>query len=865
MNVRAPRTRAAALFVSASGAAGLALSPPSAPAETDAEKFPGQPSVENVSPRGWHRGAEVELAIVGRGLFAPKDLLFYRPGIEVLSVAEADTRPMDDRERYDYRRRKQDEARRAKEEFDAEALVYPPKESKPGERVVAKLRIAADAEPGEYPFRLHARGGMGSLMTFWVGSLPTVAEDEPATRGGENEAAEDAQEVALGSTVNGAIAPYDKDVFKVRASAGQRITAEVEAVRLAISERNEYLDLQLTLRDAGGAVLATADDSDLFLEDPYLSAVAPADGDYFITAEESVPTGSSRGPVYRLHLHDGPRPAALFPPGGRPGERLKSRALAADGTELGEFELKLPEAPGAHAARLADGAPSGTPVRVFDGTNVIEAEPNGAPDNATGAGASAPVALNGILAEDGDLDIFRVRLDGGKRYTVQLFGAALGSPIDARMWIAPADRPDKRQRSDDCGEEELGVAMAESVRDRLDPAMTFEPDAGGDYLIGVENGRGTGAPHAVYRVEIAEASTGVLTAIVPRRNNEPRYGNRVQVFPGGRFNAVVALSDAFGSEAEGEFELVADGLPAGVTLKAPRFSSANTRLPVVFEAAPGAEPEAALVELRARPAGGGGALPGGFRSTVPFNGAGGNRYLYHVFLDKLAVGVVEGAPFTVEVDAPKAALTQDGELPIQVRVERRPGFEGSIEIDAPWLPPNCGRSSPIVLRSDETEAQFIVGARRNTPPEDYQLALTAITREGDRRTGDRVYFASTPLVPLRVVEPYLSARMPRVAVEIGKTSEFTVTLEPITEFEGRAKAVLDRLPDGIEMVGGPVEFSPGDTELNFTVRATDAALTGTYRGMRLELEFTDKGQAVTQISGYGTLRVDAKRGKVAAQ
>jgi hypothetical protein len=97
-------------------------------------------------------------------------------------------------------------------------------------------------------------------------------------------------------------------------------------------------------------------------------------------------------------------------------------------------------------------------------------------------------------------------------------------------------------------------------------------------------------------------------------------------------------------------------------------------------------------------------------------------------------------------------------------------------------------------------------------------------------------------------------------VEIGKTAKFTAKLEHLNEFKGKATAKLGRLPNGIEMVGGPIVIKPDQEEITFTVRATDTALTGSYRGMFCALEFTDQGETVSQRSGSGTLRIDAKRG-----
>ena len=554
-------------------------------------------------------------------------------------------------------------------------------------------------------------------------------------------------------------------------------------------------------------------------------------------------------------------PAMLYPAGGRPGEKLQVQAIE-PGQRPVERSLAIPggATPRTVGVFADPGSPSPNLLRVFPGANTLEREPNNTPEQANAAAGPVPLAVNGILAGAGDTDLFKFRAEEGKRYKVQLFSSALGSSLDARMWIAPADRPNNRRKFEDCGEEHLDRVMVRSHRDQLDPATVFEARSDGDYLLGVEDSRGQGGETSVYRVEISEAEPAVLAYLGALRDNEHRRRNRVQVSPGNRYSTVIALRNGFGSETEGEFELVAEGLPAGVTMNAPTFTSAETRLPVVFEASRGAKLDAALVDLFARPKGGGERLPGGFRNTVGANSAGGNAYLHYTYLDKLAVAVIEDVPFRIEVERPKAGVTQDGELAIKVKVHRKPGFDAPLEISTDWLPPNAGRSAALILDRGESDGEYLIAARRNTPPEEYNLAITAQSRIGDRRTGDGLYFASSGFVPVRVQEPYLTARVGRTAVEVGKDGELVATLTHIKDFKGKATARLGRLPAGVELVGGPVTIKPGQAELRFKLRASDAALTGTFKGVYCALEFQENGQTVSQRSGYGTIRIDARRG-----
>ena len=92
----------------------------------------------------------------------------------------------------------------------------------------------------------------------------------------------------------------------------------------------------------------------------------------------------------------------------------------------------------------------------------------------------------------------------------------------------------------------------------------------------------------------------------------------------------------------------------------------------------------------------------------------------------------------------------------------------------------------------------------------------------------------------------------------------TVKLNHLKPFEGKAKATLARLPRGVELVEPFREITAEDKEVTFTLKATDECLTGGYQGITLDLTVTEEGQAVRQLSGYGTLRIDAERGVKAA-
>ena len=117
-----------------------------------------------------------------------------------------------------------------------------------------------------------------------------VAEKEP------NGGFSTAQPVEAGKTVLGAISQsMDVDVFRFSGKKGETWVLEVEAQR-----RGSVLDAILTLHDAAGHIVATADDTESS-KDPSLRVTLPADGAYLISLIDAHNAGGATH-AYLLHV-----------------------------------------------------------------------------------------------------------------------------------------------------------------------------------------------------------------------------------------------------------------------------------------------------------------------------------------------------------------------------------------------------------------------------------------------------------------------------------------------------------------------------------------------------------------------------------
>ena len=800
--------------------------------------FAGTPRLARVSPPGGQVGSTVEVDCIGRALEQPREVLFYESGIAVESIQMVES---------------------------ITGTTGKPQAVDPGTHVRLKLKIAADCPLGAHGLRLVTAAGVSEYVRFFVGPFPAVEENEVTTK--RNDKREDALSVPVNSTVLGKINdPTDIDTFRVEFKKGQRISAEVEAARLGVDRG--IPDLFLAIYDPEGKKLAAADDSALHVQDPVLSILADRDGAYFIEVRHSTFNGT--GESYRLHLGTFSRPTAIYPSGGQLGEDLKVTILGDPKGPRNEI-AKLPAKPGDFAYVTAvDGvsAPSPNRLRVSPFPNVLEAEPNDQPEAmAASAFATLPVAFNGIIDKPGDIDCFLFRAKKGESYKFYAMASALGSPVDPVIWIKPLGGKSKAtiQRATESRPNQLGLPIAGGLnRDTHDPILDFTAPADGDYVLGVEDERGQGGSDFVYRVEVLPDDNAVFTYIAaePENQQQPQARQNITIAAGNRYAAQIAIFST-NRQYVGDLELVGVNLPKGVTLHAPKFTSGQTKVPVVFEAAEGMPPRAALIDLIVRPVDATAApLHSGYRQTMLMNAYGNNDYYLHSTIDKLALAVTESAPFHVVVEEPKSALVQNGEMALKFRIVREGDFDGPVSVQMEYKPTGISTSTPVTIPAGQTEGEYLLGAARNAAAGVHRVTLTAVTgvyRRKKTDTESRSYVASPPFA-ITIAEPHVEAKIPRSSVERGKTSTLVCKLNQLQPFEGKAAATLARLPRGVELVEPNREITSQDKEVTFTVRATAEALVGNYQGIVMDVTVTHNGQAVRQLSGSGILRIDAERG-----
>ena len=269
----------------------------------------------------------------------------------------------------------------------------------------------------------------------------------------------------------------------VEAKKGERISAEVEGLRLGISEFDPYV----AILDAKRFELGVSDDAALAWRDGFTSIIAPEDGKYIIQVRESAYAGQRR-----LSLSSARRE---FPAchgrdagGGKPGETLAVRWI---GDPAGETTttIKLPATFerefGIERQDDKGFSPYPNAFRLTPLGNVIEKEPND--DQAHATPFEAPMALNGVIGKAGDVDHFVFKATKGQVYDIHCYARRIRSPLDPVMYL---------------GKKGAGAMLGADDSVGPDSYFRFQAPEDAEYVVWLVDQLGKGGPDYAYRIEV---------------------------------------------------------------------------------------------------------------------------------------------------------------------------------------------------------------------------------------------------------------------------------------------------------------------------------------------------------------------------
>lgn len=737
-----------------------------------------EPNLGQISPTGVQRGTEVEMTFPGQRLADAKQLLFYSPGFEVKELTPTDT------------------------------------------SVKAKIAIAADCRLGIHAVRLAAASGISNLRTFTVGPLPELKEVEP------NNLFDQPQVVQMNVTISGTCANEDLDHYVVELKKGQRLNAEVEGLRLG----NVMFDPYVAILNSQRFELARSDDAALLFQDSICSIVAPEDGKYIVQVRESSFAGG--GAAYRLHIGSFPRPTAVYPAGGKPGEVIQAKWI---GDASGEFttSMTIPtstdDKPGVYAQDAQGISPSPNPVRVVDLNNALEVEPNN--DVATASpGGEAPIALNGIIDSAGDIDFHKFTAKKGQQFDVRVYARKpLRSPLDSVLVIYN-EKGAQITNNDDSG--------------GPDSYARVNIPADGTYLVSVRDHLNSGGPSYVYRVEISEIKPAIVIGLPEKVQYIP---TTLTVHRGNRMALMVNTQRV---NFAGDLALEAAKLPVGMTMEALPFAGGKTEVPVLFTAAADAAPSGALSNLTGKPTDPMQTAPGSFFQRTMLIRGNQNNDVWGHDSDRMAVSLADDSPFKIEAIQPKVPLVRNGSMELKVVATRAMGYTAPIAVKLLYNPNGVGSSVSAVIPENQTETLIPLTANANAAIGVSKIIVLAT----GPHNGGKVE-TSSGFIDLNVADQFFKFTLDKGVCEQGQEVDYVVKVEKLTDFPGEATCELVGLPNGATST--PVKFTKDTVDFEFKVTVAKDARPGKFTTLMTITKFQQDGETVTHTLGPGELRIDA--------
>lgn len=744
------------------------------------------PELRSVVPRGMQRGGEHTLTLQGVRLNDATEVFFYGSGITTKSIKVVDHK---------------------------------------------KLEVVVEVDPecrlGEHVLQVRCDQGISDFRSVFVGPYPTFSEKEP------NNDFASAEKVEINHTVTGKIRREDVDYFVVALKANQRMSVEVEAVRLGT-----FLDTLISVYDSAKNEIAVCDDTELFSQDGFLSVTAPSDGDYYVMIRDSA-YDSVNDAHYRLHIGDFDRPQMMFPAGGQSGKTLKTAMLerktsdSESAVQRPATDVQLPELNEASPSELLEvigDGPSPLPLRVSAFENFNRADDAKNLRFKDAQEVSTPIAINGRFATARQQHFYKFTAKKNQKLAIDVFAKRIGSPLDPIINVF-----DEKNKS---------LMGNDDTTVRPDSFVVFDPPADGTYTLRVIDYFNRGGIDMIYRVEIAPVKP-LLTLTVKRNDRYSQRRMAMAIPQGGRFAAVfTAKKEHFSSDVELQF----DGLPEGVTATMHPLNKRAKEMPVVFEATQDAAIKLETVTVSAtakkeaakskeagegkdaKPEPKGPVFDTEFTLTSLDSRANPNNFIYHpTVVDKLAVGVIKKLPFSITVEPLKAPLVRNGSAKVKVIAHRDEGFKEKIRLQFPYRPVGVGTTHQIEMKEDQTEIEYPINANNGAQLGQWPFYVIANANVSGPA------WSSSQLETVSVEEPFVATTSKRTVGARNETVKVVCQIEKLREFSGEAKAVLRSLPPHVS-VAGPVMFDKSAEKIEFELKTSDKTPFGQHKSIFVEVE-----------------------------
>ena len=739
-------------------------------------------------PAGGQAGTECHLSIYGSGLDKFIDILFYEAGVDLVEVVE-----------------------------------------KTDKKLKLKLKIIKNADLGPRLYRLLNEDGLSDVRIFSISQFPNYFEIEKIKAKEKifNNDRKTAELVKKNSTICGSILNGDLDYYGIELEKGERLSCEIEAMRLA----NRFFDPHLSLFDEQGTELVANDDNTLLRQDSYLEYVAPSQGKYFLLVRDSEYAGNYAA-NYRLHVGDFPRPVMSYPAVIKNDEVTKLQYILASQEKVTQ-QLDAVKLLGKQQISFKQGGQaSPSPIHILSNKNksVLELEPNNEKKQATKF-ESMPINLNGVIEKKGDVDWWAVKLEAKKDYVFKLEARSLRSPLDGVLEIYNEKGKVLKKQDDTRG---------------FDPKITLKSNEAGWYYIRIFDHLRRGALNFVYALTI-ELKAPTLALNLPPKRDRTQEGQTINLIQGSRMLCLLSVNR---DGASGKEQIQFKNLPKGVTAKLIKVPDGLGQLPILFEAKADAKVAPYFIEPRIS---NDKKIQGSFGQRVSLVNGGNNKVFEHHDLSKLALGLLPKAPYSFQVESLTKSLPRYGNRNLLIKLKRDEGFDAEVHIKLAYKSKGFTGLDQVKIPKGKNEVSYNVSIGGDAALGKWPIVFFANTNHNKL-----VYSMASEPHFIDVSEQFFSVKSGQCTVKRSQKRDLTVTLQHLRAFDKQAKAELKGLPQGI--VVKELSIDKATQELKFELEVGAKVRPGTYKDLYVSFDFeADKVQLNQNIRTGGIFRVSAPK------
>ena len=811
------------------------------------------PKLNFVSPLGGKPGTTVEVTFGGVDCEQPESLWFSHPGIKGAPVIPEP--PKVDP--------KKDMKKDAKKDAKKDPLP------------ITKFNVAIDkgVPAGHYDVRLVGSHGISNPRVFVVSDTEEIAEKEP------NNEPEQAQKIAVGQTINGAIsAPTDVDYFEFTAKAGQRILFHAATASL-----DSKLHPEMRIFDVAGHQIAYS--RPLPYQDGLLDFTAPADATYWLRLNQFTYTAGGTDFFYRLHIGTGPWIDAIHPPmvpAGKPtqvtvyGRNLpggvKDPAAVVDGVTLDKvtvtvnapadpqkldfFESITPWQASLNGFEYRLGASNPKFLEFSQTPIILENDDNDTPEKAQKV--TVPCEIAGRIDKLRDRDWYAFDAKKGDVLIIDAASARLGAPTDLYFKLVnPANKSATIVMQDDNPETVTQRAFYTASRDPAPFRFVVPADGTYQLLVGSHVADIAFGPQHNYRVRIAPETHDFRLIVMPPedwRADAFVIGKSGQQF----LNIYAIRQDGF----KGEIEIAVEGLPKGLTAAPQLVGGSDKHAMIVIKAGDDAPEKyegtikvtgtttiaGKKVTHDARPA----------SVTWGFQGAQNNTPAI-TRMDRSVVIAVRGkAPVDITAAKDKFLVMSGDKVDIPLKMVRHdPEFKGNFQIQPVQgeLPPGINFGAITFAPGKDEQTLSLTTQPNQTPMGRHNIVIRGFaTMVPPGAAKGKTVNAILPAAPIELtvvpkqVASNLALEGNNATLTPGKETVLTFKLNRLLEYgetfqvtvlADAAKDAKDTAIKGVTIA--PVTLEVGKSDVKLTFKTAADAMPGPRNNLTL--------RAVAVISG----------------